>query len=176
MRKEMLCQFIGLFLLLSLTAVNAENRHNFDRYSFEKIAKHTINAIEKQNLHDIDQLIVMQEQLIELGVKGCAKYALHNPQDAKMLQLVMDKAEDMKYLSLKEIKQQWHAKRYLLKHGIEVEKLHKNSLTGSLMDTIVHPATAYIALKEFRRTGNEKLLQQVNLELSEAIFQLAYIE
>ena len=163
----------GLTLIFNLSITNllAEDWHHF-----EKMATQTIKAVKKGHPKDIDQLIHLQERLMEIGVKACENYALANPDDAKMFQLVVTNAENMKVLSLPEIKYQWHAKRFLLKHGISADKLQQNSTTGSLLDSVVHPATAYVALIEYRRTGDAALLEQVNLELSEAVIQLTYLQ
>ena len=164
---------LGLSLLWDLTIAAAIAG---DWHHFEKMANQTIKAVQKGHPKDIDQLIHLQERLMEIGISACKNRARTNPDDAKMFQLVVNNAESMKFLSLSEIKQQWHAKRFLLSHGIAVEKLHQNSTTGSLLDAVVHPATAYIALREYRRTGDSSLLQQVDQELSEAVFQLSYLQ
>lgn len=166
-------RILGLALLSTLfsTTIFAE-----DWQHFEKMANDTINAVEEGRPEDIDQLIHLQEQLMEIGIKACEHHALTNPQDAKMFQLIINNAENMKFLSLSEIKQQWHAKNFLMDQGIAVEKLHQNSTTGSLLDTVVRPATAYLALREYRRTGDAALLKQVRRELSEALLQLTYLQ
>ena len=175
MRKGFI-NIIGVMATLaSSMAYSAEADAEDWRY-FETMATTTINAVKKGDLKDIDRLLVLQERLMELGIKACQNYARLHPEDAGMFELVIDNAENMKFLSMKEIKNQWHAKRFLLSHGVAVEKLHQNSLTGSLLDTVVHPATAYVVLREYRHTGDVKLLRQVDAELSEAIFQLTYLQ
>ncbi|MGD8592443.1 MAG: hypothetical protein PVF82_06390 [Gammaproteobacteria bacterium] len=171
--------FLGLAFLSILSFLSilySTTSHAEDWQHFEKMATQTIKSVEKGHPRDIDQLISLQEQLMEIGIKACKNYAIANPQDAKMFQLVVSNAENMKILSLQEIKQQWHAKRFLLSHGIPADKLHQNSTTGSLLDAVVHPATAYIALREYRRTRDAALLEQVNLELTEAVLQLTYLQ
>lgn len=175
MQKALRTYIVTFFGLAFLSMILSANSHAEDWQHFEKMATQTIKAVKKGHPKDIDQLISLQERLMEIGIKACKNYAIANPQDAKMFQLVVSNAEEMKILSLHEIKQQWHAKRFLLSHGIPVDKLHQNSTTGSLLDTVVHPATAYIALREYRRTGNRDLLEQVDLELSEAVLQLTYL-
>ncbi len=171
--RNNIVNFLGLALLSILYSTNT---YAEDWQHFENMATQTIKAVKKGHPKDIDQLINLQEQLMEIGLKACKNYAIANPEDAKMFQLVVSNAETMKFLSLQEIKQQWHAKRFLLSHGIPVDKLQQNSTTGSLLDAVVHPATAYIALREYRRTRNVELLEQVNLEMSEAVLQLTYLQ
>ena len=177
MQKVLLYKVIailGLTLLSNLYITNSGAAESW--YRFEKMANQTINAVKKGDPKNIDQLIILQERLMEIGVAACKNYALANPEDAKLFELVVNNADNMKALSLYEIKQQWHAKRFLLSHGIAVDKLHQNSTTGSLLDSVVHPATAYVALKEYQRTKDAALLKQVDMELSEAVIQLTYLQ
>ena len=175
MHKVLLLDFAGVIALPILFVIYTSNAFAADWRHFERMATTTIDAIKNGDPKDIDELIILQERLIDLGVEACRNYARQHPEDAEMFELAVNNAESMKLLSLKEIKNQWHAKRFLLGHGIAVDKLHQNSLTGSLLDTIVHPATAYIALREYRHTKDSSLLRQVDTELSEAIFQLTYL-
>jgi hypothetical protein len=150
--------------------------HAEELENFKEIAQTTIDAINRGDIDNIDHLLAMQDQLIAIGTAVCADYAKRYPEDAEMLNLITSNAQQMKNMMLWEIKEQWHAKRYLLQQGIAVEKLQQNSRTGSLMDTVVHPATAYVALTQYKLTKDDQLLKQVDQELSEAIYQLAYIE
>jgi hypothetical protein len=175
MHKVFLTKIIGVLIPASFLIYSGKS-YAEDWQSFESMATATINAVKNGHLKDIDRLLVLQERLMELGIKACKKYALQHPEDADMFNLVVSNAESMKFLSLKEIKNQWHSKRFLLKHGVAVDKLHQNTLTGSLLDTVVHPATAYIALREYRHSKDANLLRQVDTELSEAVFQLTYLQ
>jgi hypothetical protein len=166
-------RLMALVILLAIYAANAKAE---DWQPFEKMAMTTIDAVKNGNVKDIDGLLLLQERLMDFGVRACKNYARLHPEDAGLFELVINNAENMKFLSLKEIKTQWHAKHFLLSHGIAVNKLHQNSLTGSLLDTIVRPATAYIALREYRHTKNARLLRLVDTELSEAVFQLTYLQ
>jgi hypothetical protein len=176
MQKALRSNMVGIFGLTLAFNLYIAKAHAEDWQHFEKMATQTIKAVEKGHPEDVDELIILQERLMEIGIKACKNYALANPDDAKLFQLVVNNAENMKILSLGEMKYQWHAKRFLLSHGIPVEKLQQNSTTGSLLDAVVHPATAYVALTEYRRTGDTSLLEQVNLELTEAVLQLTYLQ
>lgn len=176
MQKGFLVHIIGVIAVPVTLLINSANVHAEDWRYFQSMAATTIDAVKKGHLKNIDHLLVLQERLMELGIQACKNYGRQHPEDAVMFELVVDNAENMKFLSMKEIKTQWHAKRFLLSHGVAVEKLHQNSLTGSLLDTVVHPATAYIALREYRHTKDAELLRQVDIELSEAIFQLTFLQ
>ena len=43
-------------------------------------------------------------------------------------------------------------------------------------DTVVHPATAIIALKEYKKTNNEEYVEQVKDELAEVVQHLKHLE
>ncbi len=173
--RKAVCNAFCNTLWVAWVAVFLTHARADDWHHFETLANQTIKAVKNGHPDDIEQLIRLQEHLMDIGIKACKNYAQANPQDAKMFHLVVNSAEDMKFLSLNEMKEQWHAKQFLLSHGIAVDKLLQNSTTGSLLDTVVHPATAYIALREYRRTRDASLLMQVHHELTEAVLQLTYL-
>lgn len=147
-----------------------------DLDSYTKIAKTTMNQVTNGSVGDIDKLIAMQEQLISIGQSAIKEYAAKNPSAAKMLNLVNENANKMKTMSMAEIEEQWHEKGYLKSKGISGPLLEEKSVTGSLMDTVVHPATAIIALNEYKKTKDKKLLQQVHDELEEVVHHVERIK
>lgn len=54
--------------------------------------------------------------------------------------------------------------------------MDEKSVTGSLMDTIVHPATAIIALRDYKKSKDKALLQQVHDELEEVVHHVERIK
>ncbi|WP_455203933.1 hypothetical protein [Kaarinaea lacus] len=166
---------LGLCCISWLNITCVANATAGDLAEFRKIAEETIATIHHGKVDNVDQLIVMQERLIQIATQACKQHATRHPEDAEMFRLVTDNAEAMKNLSLAEMHELWHANRFLLQHGVNVEKMWENTVTGSLMDTVVHPATAYIALTQYKQTKNQALLQQVNQELSEAIYHISQI-
>ena len=163
-----------LLVFLAVMPVLAAQAADLD--SFTKIAKTTMNTVSSGNVGDIDKLIAMQEQLISIGKQAIKEHVSKDPNSAKMLNLVSDNADKMKQMTLPEIEAQWHEKAFLKKNGINAALMEEKSITGSLMDTVVHPATAIIALNEYKKTKNKKLLQQVHDELEEVIHHVERIK
>jgi len=147
-----------------------------DLDNFTKIAKSTMDTVSSGNVGDVDKLISMQEKLISIGQQAIKEHIAKNPDSAKMLTLVSENASSMKKMSLSEIEKQWHEKGFLKSKGITGALLEEKSVTGSLMDTVVHPATAIIALNEYKKTKDKKLLQQVHDELEEVIHHVEQIK
>lgn len=148
-----------------------------DVNTFQKLANYTIRQVNMGVIGDIDALLVMQEQLIKIGEEGGAKYLKtceeNNPE---ALILVLENAEKMKNLTLEEIESFWHEGNYLKSRGIKVEEIDHFGVMNNLMDTVIHPATSYILIQEYKKTGNSDLLQQVKAELIEVLEHTRHID
>lgn len=165
--------FTGLFYFVLVTNSNAA-----DFSEYKQIAQSTISEVSSGTVSNkrIDKLIKNQEKLIKIGVSAMSEYIDKNPSSGEALKLVQSKAGTMQNLTLSEIEQQWHEGGYLKSKGIDVDKiLGQKSAAGSLMDTVVHPATVIIVLEEYRKKHNKKHLLQVKDELDEVIHHLDQI-
>ncbi|MDH5328223.1 MAG: hypothetical protein OEZ68_09055 [Gammaproteobacteria bacterium] len=143
--------------------------------NFRSITSSAITTLRSDKPIDIDRLIRMQEQLMQLGIQACSDYALTHPQDAHIIKLVIDSTNTMRNLTLAQIDSQWHTRQALLDRNIEPEKIEHFSLIGDLMNTIIHPATAYIALVKYKKTRDKQLLQRAEQELSDLLQHLDHI-
>ncbi|MEE8431405.1 MAG: hypothetical protein V3S16_09160 [Candidatus Desulfatibia sp.] len=139
----------------------------FEKEAFEKLAKDTIKQVISGSIADIDGLIAIQEKMIALGVEGCKMYVSKAPdaKDKKIMELVIGGAEKMKGMTMDEIEEAWHDGGVLGKNGIDADSIGMGQ-TMSLMDSVIHPATTYIALKEYKKTKDKALLDQVKDELT----------
>ena len=166
----------GIFSVITLCV--AATVQAADMGKFVQIAHKTMDTVKSGSIsnNDADALIKMQEELISIGKQAIKEYSTKHPKTAKMLDLVYDKADTMASLTLPEIEEQWHEKGYLKSKGIRTDALEEKSVTGSLMDTIVHPATAIIALRDYKKSKDAKLLQQVNDELEEVVHHVELIK
>jgi len=162
---------VGLCLLLA-----AFNASALDVDSFNKIANDTIKQMNSGVVGDIDTLIAMQEQLMILGVEGGVEFLKEGPKDARALILVIENAEEMKDLSLDEIEDLWHAGNYLKSNGIDPDNIDHFGPTMSLMDSVIHPATSYLLIKEYKRTGDADLLARVKGELFEVLEHIKHVK
>ena len=163
----------GMGLCLFLAAFNASA---LDVQSFNKIANDTIKQMNSGVVGDIDTLIAMQEQLMILGMEGGIDYLQEGPKDARALILVIENAEEMKKLSLDEIEDLWHAGSYLRSKGIDPENIDHFGPTMSLMDSVIHPATSYLLIKEYKKTGDADLLARVKGELFEVLEHIKHVK
>lgn len=163
----------GLGLSFFLAAFNASA---LDVESFNKIANDTIKQMNSGVVGDIDTMIAMQEQLMVLGMEGGIDYLQESPKDARALILVIENAEKMKELSLEEIEDLWHGGSYLRSNGINPEDIDHFGPTMSLMDSVIHPATSYLLIKEYKRTGDADLLARVKGELFEVLEHIKHVE
>ena len=147
-----------------------------DVVAFNKIANDTIKQMNSGVVGDIDSLIAMQEQLMVLGMEGGIDYLQENPKDAQALIYVIENAEKMKALSLEEIEDLWHGGNYLRGKGINPEDIDHFGPTMSLMDSVIHPATSYLLIQEYKRTGNTDLLARVKGELFEVLEHIKHVK
>jgi len=150
-----------------------------DFAEFKKLANETISTVASGKVSNasIDKLIANQEKLIKIGMAAMGEYADSHPDVAKVLNIVKGKATSMQNLSLSEIEAQWHEGGYLKSKGIDVDKvLGQKSAAGSLMDTVVHPATVIIVLNEYKKKADQKHLDQIKDELDEVLKHLEMIK
>jgi len=171
MRKIVLTWMMTtLFIAASSMAQSAELE------KFTKIAKETMSTVSSGKVSNVDKLIKMQRELISIGQGAIKEYIASHPKSKKMLSLVSDNADKMTKMTLSEIEAAWHEKGFLKSQGIRTAQLAEKSTTGSLMDTIVHPATAIIALRKYKTTKDKALLQQVHDELEEVVHHVEMIK
>jgi len=88
-------------------------------------------------------------------------------EEIKVMQLVIDNAPSMGSMSLADIEAQWHEGAFTKANGVDISGFDHFSEVLSHYDTIVHPATAIICLKQYKVFGDEALLEQVQDELTE---------
>ncbi len=147
----------------------------FDVPQFTKLVNETVQATMQGNVN-ADDLISKQKQLIAMGVAGCKARAASNPEDSDVMNAVVENAETMQSLSLEAIEEAWHDFGYLKSKGIDPESRYEHfAVVISLMDTVIHPATAVIALNEYKKDGNSDHLDQVADELSEVLEHIKHV-
>ncbi|MFV2061595.1 MAG: hypothetical protein ACC653_12995 [Gammaproteobacteria bacterium] len=166
---------ITLALLFTLSFFFHSIGYAADFVEFKKIARETIKQAKSGHIDNIDQLIKMQTQLINIGKKATRNYGATNPKAAKMMRFVVAEVDHMKAMSLMQIEIQWHGKAFLKAKGIPDSLLFEQSKTGNIIDTVIHPATTYILLSEYKTSKDEKLLQQVVGELEEVLHHIDLI-
>ena len=167
-----------MFLIAGFTShAVAGDDHQFDKATFSKIAKKTIGRVISGNI-DADAMIADMEKLVALGVEGCKEHMTEaeTPSDeVKVMQLVIDNASSMGSMSLAKIEEQWHEGSFVKANGADINGFDHFSEVLSHYDTVVHPATAIICLKQYKVSGDEALLEQVQDELAEVNEHIAHL-
>lgn len=142
---------------------------------FRSIVADTITQVESGTV-DADALIELQEQLVAIGVDGAREYAAASPENAQLMTFVADSATDMVAMDLNSIEAAWHDGEALEEIGVSIDDLDHFGAAISHMDAVVHPATAIIALREYKASGDKGYLLQVKDELSEVVEHLSHLE
>ena len=159
--------------LVMVTAVFAESGH-IEKY--ERLVKSTIKAIITGSLGNMDKLIADQEVLMEIALEECEEHKADAPKDAKLMNLVIKNASRMKASSLDQLEEDWHDGELLTANGIDFDALDPMGPATILMHMVVHPASAYVALKEYKSTRDKELLESAKDELSEVLTHMEIIE
>jgi len=167
MKPSLVFSALLLFLCSSYTLALDIQRYN-------QHAEDSIRMIRDGRI-DIQHLITLQEQLIRLGVTAIKTYGDRAKPHATMLREVAANAERMKNMSLTDIEQQWHRGGFLKTKGYSIDALDHFGAVNSLMDAVIHPATAYICLKNYQQHPDQALLDQVVAELTEVMEHIKFV-
>lgn len=147
---------------------------SMDTEQFIRLANTTINEANSGSIAKIGELIVVQEQMIDLGISASKHFMLEHPEHTPLLNIVIQNVPVMKQMSLEEIEAQWHLGAYLRSHGFDLSTYDHFGDVFSLLDSIIHPATSYICLKEYQRTKDAALLTRASAELMEVVEHVSH--
>ncbi len=167
-----------LVMMAFATMAWAQTQHEFDKDGFDKLAKQTVGQVIGGDF-DVKLLIKDMESLVDKGIDGCTKHmneAEIPGSEKQVMKAVIDHAHAMSKLSLAEVEAQWHEGGYLKSINIDLDSFDHFGETMCYFDTIVHPATVIICLNEFKKTGDEELLEQIKDELVEVREHLKHLE
>jgi len=171
-KKQMLGRTLGLTLL----GLCSTPTYAIDAKTFINLANNTIHEANGGFIANINQVIKTQDKMIKLGIEGSLAYIKEHPEHKKFLTLVIDNADNMKRMTLDEIEAQWHEGKYLKEHGFDIHKMEHFGELFSLMDSILHPATAHICFTQYKKTKNADLLARASAELIEVVEHVSHIE
>jgi len=178
--KKATCWGCMLMMLIAgmVTNIFAGTKHEFDKKTYDKIAKKTIGRVISGNI-DADKMLADMEKLVELGIAGCKEHMSEPetpPIEVKLMKITIDNAGKMASLTLDEIEAQWHEGGVLKADGVDINRFDHFAEVMCHYDAVVHPATAIICLKEYKKTQKDALLEQVKSELAEVREHLKHIE
>ena len=180
MRSMKLVVFMTALLVAGFTANGfaAGTAHEFDVKTYIKISKKTIGKIITGNV-DADKMQAEMEELVTMGVEG-AKEHMGEPEtpaaEKKLMQLTIDNADKMMNMSLADIESKFHEGGEAKAAGIPFDQFGHFDEVLCHYDAIIHPATAVICLKEYKKSQNEELLDQIKAELEEVIQHLTHLD
>jgi len=146
-----------------------------DVNEYRKIAEDTIRQMNMGIAGDIEVVIAMQEKLMILGIEAGVEFLQNDSDNGRPLQLVIVNAENMKTLSLARMEELWVQGKFLKDKGFNPEDLDAFGVMATLMDSVIYPATAYVALEEYKNTGNPELLIRVKTELLAALNKIGQL-
>ncbi len=167
---------LGLMTTLGVAMCVAIQAQAMDVDTYLDVAKQTVSKVKKGKVKDIDKLIAQQEELIRLGIEGALKFAEESPENRKMMHLLVLNSERMKSMSLDDIEKAWHGGEYMKSHGIDINEMAHTDAAMNFYDSIVHPATAFIALSEYKSSKDPELLTQVENELTEVMMHVEHLK
>lgn len=177
-RMRWLTCILMVLVVGMVTNAFAGTKHQFDKKAYDKIAKKTIGRVISGNI-DADKMLADMEKLVELGVAGCKEHMSESetpPKEVKIMKMTIDNAQRMSSLTLDEIEAQWHEGGVLKANGVDISSYDHFAEVMCHYDAVVHPATAIICLKEYKKTKKEALLEQVKDELAEVREHLKHLE
>jgi hypothetical protein len=171
--------FILVFLVAFIvTNAFAQTAHQFDKKTYVKIAKKNIGRILTGKVNT-DVMLSDMEKLVDLGIEGCKEH-MSEPEtpksEVKMLTTLIDNSRRLTSLSLDQIEEQWHEGGALKAKGIDIGSLDHFDEAMCHYDSVIHPATAIICLKQYKKTNNEELLDQMKAELAEVAEHMEHLD
>lgn len=161
----------GLLWATAAATLFATPSFALDKERFESLVEKTIAAIDGENV-DVDELLRYQDELIDLGINGAKGFGKENAEYTAAMDFVAANADSMKALNLVDIETEWHEGGALEAAGIDVESLYDDDYASIYMEAVIHPATAHIAARAYKITGDEDYLEQVEFELEEIVDHL----
>ncbi|MCK5340564.1 MAG: hypothetical protein KAJ60_05790 [Desulfobulbaceae bacterium] len=179
MRSMKLIVFMATLLLAGFTTNGfAGTAHEFDVKAYTKISKKTIGKIITGNV-DADKMQSDMEKLVAMGVEGCKEH-MGEPEtpavEKKLMQLTIDNADKMMNMPLADIERDFHEGGTAKAAGIPIDKFSHFDEVMCHYDAVVHPATAVICLKEYKKSQDDDLLEQIKAELEEVIKHLTHLD
>ena len=171
MRKPIL---VAAAMMAALT-FPADEANAFNAEAFRALAQATVQEVIDGEVSDFAQLYQQIDEMMKLGVAGAREMALANPEATEILNFTADNAAVMKGMDLDAVEEAWHDYGAFEDAGIDADKFDHFGPVISQVDTIIHPATAWIALRTYEADGDSGHLEQIKDELSEVLEHLNHL-
>eukprot|EP01037_Dinobryon_pediforme_P012900 gene12900-13001_t len=169
-------QFATAAIALLALALPPTASWAMDVATYKSLVDETLKELVSGKITDIDTTLHRQEKLMEIGKTGCAEYAGKEPKYAKLMEAVVADADGMKTMSPDNLEAAWGDEGSRGEtFGIPLKSLDQFSKTRSYLDTVVHPATAYIWLQQYKTKKDKQALERAKGELKEVLEHLKKI-
>lgn len=157
-------------------AVSISSAQAYDKAAYEAICNDVIKVVVTGDVSDVDGLISKLEKATDIGVEMAKAIAVSEPKGKKLLDYLVSKVDMIKGETLEQIEHEWHHGSAFKDNGIDHDGFdHYGPVIGA-KDAVVHPLTAIVALKTYKESKDEELLEQAQAELEEIIGQLQFIK
>jgi hypothetical protein len=167
---------IRAFALVVALAAPVVAAQAMDTVAYKAQVEETIREVISGNFPSIDKTLSRQDELIKIGIEGAQEFAVEKPEYAKLMQLTIANVGAMKKMAPDQLEEQWGDGSEAFKAaGYDVTKLSQFSAARSHTDTIIHPATTFVLLSIYQRTGDKALLEQAKSELVEVLEHLKHL-
>jgi hypothetical protein len=148
-----------------------------DIATYRRLASQSVRELLGGRIEHVEDLLARQERLMQLGVQGCQEFAQAQPKFAPLMALTAADQPAMTRMSVEELEDAWgdEGKRGD-GVGMPLSGLGQFSLERDYLDTVVHPATAYVLVRDYRKTGRKQDLERAKGELEEVLEHIKIIE
>lgn len=174
MKKSVLLSFV--FMLFNAHIVFAvaldQSVATYKQGANEVIKAVVEGQITQQNA---DQYMTKVSKLIIVGKDIATEVVTQKPEGKKFLEYVIRNGDKAKTETLEEIDAKWHRGEVFKDAGIEHNKFDHYGPIIAAKDAYIQSISSYVALKNYRQSGNPKMLDTVREELEEVVGQLQYV-
>lgn len=147
-----------------------------DSAKYEALSKEVIQAVVAEDTSNIDGLIAKLEEAASIGVEMANEIAAKDAKGKPLLDFLVSNLDKIKGASLEAIEHDWHHGHAFKDAGIEHDSFdHYGAVIGA-KDAVIHPLTALVALKEYKKDADSGHLEQAQAELEEILGQLKYVK
>ncbi|MBP9694039.1 MAG: hypothetical protein KBE16_04990 [Alphaproteobacteria bacterium] len=174
MKKSVFLSFVSILFGAHIVFAGGldDNVATYKNGANEVIKAVVDGKITQQNA---DQYMAKVNKLIIVGKEIAAEVITQKPEGKKFLEYVVKNGDKAKTESLEEIDAQWHRGDVFKEAGIEHNKFDHYGPIIAAKDAYIQSISSYIALKNYRQSGDSKMLDIVREELEEVVGQLQYV-
>ncbi|MFH1076097.1 MAG: hypothetical protein V1753_04545 [Pseudomonadota bacterium] len=169
MKKFVSLLCVSLLVVCGVAGVVFADDAKWDHTKYLELAKDTMAKIIGG---DMDGAISQLDTLTDIGVAGAKEHiseADTPDNEKKIMQEVIDNHEQMGSMSVEDIEKEWHEGGHMKAKGVEISSFDHYSEVMCHYDAVIHPITAAICLKGYKKSSDKEMLEQAKAEIEEVI-------